>query len=443
MNIETKYVVALTKLYGMVHPTVVLDIYNKQNDNKIEDLSKVDRGVLFNEHIYFDKGYFVHEALQTMFNFSKYYEQQRIKPFYVPNKEELLKYAGHYFEMNDYYKKLEDFIDDHFEQFRNVVVEYLLYDVHGLIMSEANIEEILRNTQLNQLDELNESEFYELDKILRECINNTRIWFNNGHTLTEVNENKLSASKSVIYDVNEIINNTNPDGECLCGSGKAYKECCIEHENELNEVRAEILIQEKVDKFVEQLIDFVEISCVILNVGIPDEDLINEVAVAFNVLVEEYEILGDAKDRMVTGALIHLLIANIIECINEFRSQYEYTKLEDAFEYIYNTIADNNDDYSYSQSKLYNKSDWNNDETKNRDKKMKYYMNFASDYIRETSSILTSSDDDLKKEKEITEIIEEYVEDLYNVFDNCFGLVEVLSYINLHIDDLVDEDGEF
>ncbi len=443
MNLETKYVVALTRLYGMVHPSIVLDIYNIQNEKKIKDLSKVDTDVLFNEHIYFDKGYFVHEALKTLFNFSKYYEQQSIKPFYVPNKDELLKYAGHYFEMNDYYKKLEAFIDDHFEQFRNVVVEYLLYDVHGLIMSEAHIEKILKNTQLSQLEELDEDEIEELSKILKACVNNTRTWFNNGHTQIEIDEKNLSASRSVTYDVNEIISNINPGEICVCGSRKTYNECCLKHKEELNEVRSEILIQEKVDNFVEQLINFVEISCVILNVGVPDEDLISEVAAAFNVLVEEYEILGNAKDRMVTGALIHLLITNIIECINEFEKEYGSTKLEDAFDYIYSEIAENNDNYSYSQSRLYSKSDWNSEQTKNIDKKLKYYMNFASDYIKETDSVLTSSDDDLKKEREITEIIDEYVEDLYRVFDDCFGLVEILSYINLHIDDLVDEEEEF
>lgn len=35
MNLETKYIVALTNLYGIVHPDKVIEIYNMQNEGNI------------------------------------------------------------------------------------------------------------------------------------------------------------------------------------------------------------------------------------------------------------------------------------------------------------------------------------------------------------------------------------------------------------------------
>ncbi len=443
MNLETKYAVALTKLYGMVHPTVVIDIYNRQNEIKISSLSKVDRDVLFKEHIYFDKGYFVHEAIHTLFNFSKHYEQQHIKKLYVPNKDELLKYAGYYFEKNDYYEKLERFIDDHFDQFENVVVEYLLYDVHGFIMSEASVETILEITQLNQLKNLTEKESEELEQILVACKNNTRIWFNNGHTVIELVEAKLSTPRSIKYDVSEMVGNIKKDDACPCGSGEIYEECCLKYVVELKDVHNEIEIQEQVDAFVEKLLDFAEISCIILDVGIPTDDLIKEVSMSFNVLFDEYQELGNIRDRMITGSLIHLLISSTIDCIQQFEKEKPYGEIDEAFEYIFNKISENDNDYLYSLSKLYGKSEWNNDNTSNLDRKLKYYMDFASDYLRETGSLLASADDDEKIENEIEEIITEYVDDLSRVFVDCFGLFEIISFINLQIDNIANEIDEF
>ncbi len=46
MDLETKYIIALTNLYGMVSRNKVIEIYNMQNEEQIKSLLKYDKNEL-------------------------------------------------------------------------------------------------------------------------------------------------------------------------------------------------------------------------------------------------------------------------------------------------------------------------------------------------------------------------------------------------------------
>ena len=86
------YIVALTNLYGLVHKEKVLEIYNQQNEEKvsIETIEAyLETGIPW-EFVYTHGNYFVHEAIYALDSFEEELALRRGKPYYVPEKKELL-----------------------------------------------------------------------------------------------------------------------------------------------------------------------------------------------------------------------------------------------------------------------------------------------------------------------------------------------------------------
>ena len=109
MSQLTQYIIALSNLYGMVHKDKVLEIYNSQNDDKI-DLGDIEEilsdppKVLEASFILTHKDYFVMEAIIENNEFNLMLKKKSYKPHYVPEKDELLEYINEgYFEESKQY----------------------------------------------------------------------------------------------------------------------------------------------------------------------------------------------------------------------------------------------------------------------------------------------------------------------------------------------------
>lgn len=187
MNLETKYIIALTNLYGIVHPDKVLEIYNMQNDDQIDSLLNCCGKDLDDEHIYYESDYFVSELIKEFEEEEVYIEAQLTRPFYIPEKDELLKYIdSHYIENNEQYKALKRYLADTYNVSDECVKKFIDSMVVSIKMEhELPVDYVEMNSDYLELDGIDIPK--ELNELCLSCCYNTRMWCYNGYTYIEAN----------------------------------------------------------------------------------------------------------------------------------------------------------------------------------------------------------------------------------------------------------------
>ena len=107
MELLQQYIIALTNLYGIVSIEQVAEVYNQQNDDQVDDDDVADflDEDMSRQHVYDCDDYFIHEAVAEFDEFDSLMNKKGNKPHYVPEKEELLKYAdmSYYEEPKQYH----------------------------------------------------------------------------------------------------------------------------------------------------------------------------------------------------------------------------------------------------------------------------------------------------------------------------------------------------
>lgn len=242
-----EYIISLTNLYGMVHKDVVLEIFNSQNKEKInlsdvEGLLKELRENLEGAPVYPFDDYFVKEEIIENDEFDCLLDRKAGKPFYVPEKKELLKYMDDlYFEKTNEYKALLKYTSKHFFKGEEEKAEWLCEDIYDICHAGPDLKNLLEtyNERVGGFKDMAQAE--EILRLMVELSNNVRRWENNSHTSLEIFErNKKSKLGSTIDRPSEFggdnvidmktrkkIGRNDP---CPCGSGKKYKNCCLAKE---------------------------------------------------------------------------------------------------------------------------------------------------------------------------------------------------------------------
>ena len=249
MNKLLDYIIALTHLYGLVHKDKVVEIYNLQNEEKIdaaainniinnppEDLSK--------NFVEINGNYFVHGTIMEFDDFDAQLKQRKDKPFYIPEQEELLKYKDDsYFEVTKQYQALLSYVTRHIFDGDEFAAEMLCEDVQGICQFDFSVQEIFEVFNTRGVDFKSEKQVNEVLQLVMELANNTRIWENNGHTPNEIFEKYEKPHLRPLPEggfpdiMNDKLNlKVIPGGKsqkvgrndpCPCGSGKKYKKCCL------------------------------------------------------------------------------------------------------------------------------------------------------------------------------------------------------------------------
>lgn len=114
----------LQQFYGIVHKDKVVELYNMHNIDKvakidINTLRSGDRSIfekdLLQGHTYIVGDYFAHEAVVMFDDFDEMLASKQRKPWYMPSKEDLLKYAEQdYFEITKEFKVLLNYLTQYF-----------------------------------------------------------------------------------------------------------------------------------------------------------------------------------------------------------------------------------------------------------------------------------------------------------------------------------------
>jgi hypothetical protein len=187
------YIKALVHLYGLVHKNKILEIYNLQNEDKIDDdtmmaIIKNKRQYLLDEHyVCIKDDYFVDLSIMALDNFDEELKAKEGKPFYIPGKEELLKYKEvTYFEVNKEYEKLLEYLKKMF--WRRSKAEHICRELQSICESFRAMENLPILLDELKLRFKNAGQYEKLMSLLMELANNTRIRQNNGYTPNELSE---------------------------------------------------------------------------------------------------------------------------------------------------------------------------------------------------------------------------------------------------------------
>ena len=186
-----EYIISLTHLYGLVHKNKVIEIYNQQNKEKVEldcieaIIKEKRQYLLSNEYITIHNNYFVYISIMVSDNFLKELELRKDKPYYTPNKDELLKYIDtNYFEVNKEYEELLGFLKKIY--WRKTKAENVCREIKYICKSLKSIENLPLFIERWRIPMKNEKQLDEFIRLVTDLANNTRVWENNGFTPNEL-----------------------------------------------------------------------------------------------------------------------------------------------------------------------------------------------------------------------------------------------------------------
>lgn len=261
-----RYFDAMNNFYQTIPLKRMFRIINSQNDEQYSEedflafaeIARHERhfySILGQEELYDDmpvskpfERELVHESL---LDFDIYYEMADAKcdkPYYVPPKDELLKYEDDFYEeKTPQYNAMAEFVHENIEH-RSEYVDDLMSDILFIVTSDdSSPEAALRflkkfNVKIN----LSERQYKEFVKLYIDLHNNTRNPYNNGFTPAEflqrtgdqIESNYLREPTFMNVLSNNILDGMGVPVQpirsqkigrnepCPCGSGKKYKKCC-------------------------------------------------------------------------------------------------------------------------------------------------------------------------------------------------------------------------
>lgn len=222
------YIVSCTNLYGIVPNYKVIQIYNLQNKQKItnKDLQAITtdshyKKMLEKSNVVVVMDRFIHQSLDEN-NLTQQLEQVVVgKPFYIPEKEELLRYKdAFYYEKTKYHRELAKLLEK-VEITENKSIQEIMKDFVWKTKAmnykfNSTMKEFMSQFVFKDVKQVN-----EITKVLVLAANATRTWNNRGYTPEELSN--LTKPKQTKVAAGVKIGRNDP---CLCGSGKKYKKCC-------------------------------------------------------------------------------------------------------------------------------------------------------------------------------------------------------------------------
>lgn len=224
-----RYALAATNLYGVISQDDFLTLFNRQNEEEIgvdEVFSALIRFIAVDAPYCFWKDYLVSDdfAENDFSDVPDLISRIGDKPRYIPEKQELLRYADpDYFERTEAVKRLKQYLMEKLHQ-DNDQAEDIVEEVHYACMVETKTQDIFRIFQEYRV-KFNERQFAELAQLVTRVSNSTRLWSNNGHTPNEM-FNLFERNKLMPFPGQTKLRKIGRNEPCPCGSGKKYKRCC-------------------------------------------------------------------------------------------------------------------------------------------------------------------------------------------------------------------------
>lgn len=189
VQLVLSYCRAAVNLYGIVETEHLLKVFNQQNEEALKrgelfellELADRQEGCPFN----WRDGYLYDSEIGDEI-FDILLEQQEEKPYYVPPKEELLKYQDFYYcEKPLAWKVLERFFekDMGLEPFK---ADLLCHELEMLVHVGASMDVLMDLLEAFEMPEPSDVQVIKLTQLLMEAWNCTRMVINRGFTPNEL-----------------------------------------------------------------------------------------------------------------------------------------------------------------------------------------------------------------------------------------------------------------
>lgn len=194
-----EYIEAAIHLYGVIGRNDAIHLFNHWHKEKMgkEELEQffdiiqarpevmdfnLDEELIFDEVLLdAEERYFAYEAV---------YERQGKGPYFMPAKEEFLRYVNpDYFEKNKEYLKLEQYLIDTF-QVNHYIAEDMCEDMVGFIRLGYQVDDILADLDRKGIP-IDPFHAEDLTELVLDLMNNTRSMFCKGFTFKEAGEEVL------------------------------------------------------------------------------------------------------------------------------------------------------------------------------------------------------------------------------------------------------------
>ena len=170
MALLTKYIVALTNLYGVLPEEELVKIFNSQNEDQItfddlESWADNHSEELVGTPVSSVPGIFIHENLMDVDVFKDIMMKKANKPYYVPKKEELLKYVNPFYpESTKELDTLLDYIKKHLISNEEDALD-IVEDIHDYCKNGVDMRSVMDlfndyEVSFDSMDQVNDCLLY-------------------------------------------------------------------------------------------------------------------------------------------------------------------------------------------------------------------------------------------------------------------------------------------
>lgn len=232
-----QYAIAFGNFYGVLDYNKFIEIYNSQNSPALSrnELVALVSNILYkkmleNHHVYVHPSRLVHESIEYFDDLGTYLEVSAGKPYYIPDKEELLRYTDDfYFEETMEQARLASMLAKDFFGGSTMMVREEIEEIIGqATLFGENVNELI-SYFLSRFELENQDQINVYVKAIVDVANNVRLWENRGHTPHELLAMERPYLKSMSPPPSlEVIKGgkVGRNDPCPCGSGRKYKRCC-------------------------------------------------------------------------------------------------------------------------------------------------------------------------------------------------------------------------
>ena len=247
-----KYFDAFANLYGIIQMKKAYRIIEKQNPElKLtkEQFAEIVNGLNFPDKYYviwseeevYDENAEDCDLFEKLLiaeyvfafgdpdNYERLVDEQGDRPFYVPDKDELLKYEDDfYYEKTKHNFNLENFLRDDLGLTNYEIVAEELAGM--LLIDDYEPDKVIKRLSVMCKPKFkgfaNKEQAQKFSILYTNLRNHTRKHTHRGHTPFELDD---------CYEVDYVLENGIPfkvstpskNGKCPCGSGKKFKRCCM------------------------------------------------------------------------------------------------------------------------------------------------------------------------------------------------------------------------
>ncbi len=226
------YCRATTNLYGIISVEKLVEIFNEQNGISVtaEEIMDICEGAAIKNDLFgYHDGNIVDIELTQTEEYEDLLEAQGDKEYYVPEKEELLKYKDDlYFEETEEFSRMKKCILDLGLTKNESIAEEVCISMEAAITMGAQLEDLLDEFDFRGVTIKSRNQVDKMLPHMSRLMNNTRVPWNRGYTPNELSV--MSGESKIIQfpgaNDEEVKPKVGRNEPCPCGSGKKYKACC-------------------------------------------------------------------------------------------------------------------------------------------------------------------------------------------------------------------------